>query len=403
VQFDVPLEIKELGYLFVYLSYDNNQSTLYLYYDDFKITVDESPLIQVNNYYPFGMVSNTWLREGEQNNANLFQGKELISQTGWHDFGSRMYWADIGRWMAIDPEKQFISPYLAMANAPVMGVDPDGKFFWFALPLIAKLAVGGAALFGTGNLVAKASNGEINNFGDALGAFGSGALAGAAIGVGIGLGLGVPVLNTVIKGAGWMYAGSTGMSVVSGLGNGLINGDWTRLENTGKILLGNFNLDENRNFLEQTWEGISRFSWELPQTAIGYSLTQVRNTTGGVDRVDFFGGATFATSENNGGNRGWGISLGNFINMSIPDQITGSFKERILSDPLFMHEYGHRFDSHLFGLGYLPFIGVPSLYFAINKEDGWTERRANRHAADYFGRHFGIDWSPFSHKYPLKK
>jgi len=129
IQFDAPLEVKELGYLFVYLSYDNNQSSLYLYFDDLKVVVDESPLIQVNNYYPFGMVSNTWLREGEQQNANLFQGKELISQTGWHDFGSRMYWADLGRWFSTDPQKQFSSPYVGMGNMPVVGTDPNGEVF----------------------------------------------------------------------------------------------------------------------------------------------------------------------------------------------------------------------------------------------------------------------------------
>ena len=162
VQFDAPLEVKELGYLFVYLSYDNNQSAYYLYFDDLRVVVEESPLIQVNNYYPFGMlvrrsldeggVSATWLREGEIQNANLFQGKELISQTGClpavalaeagHDFGSRMYWADLGRWFATDPQKQFSSPYVGMGNMPTIAVDPDGQFAWF-IPVIAGALVGG--------------------------------------------------------------------------------------------------------------------------------------------------------------------------------------------------------------------------------------------------------------------
>lgn len=69
--------------LFVYLSGachgasagDNNNTNLHLYFDDFKITHQESPVIQVNNYYPFGMVSNTWLREGEINNATCSRVK----------------------------------------------------------------------------------------------------------------------------------------------------------------------------------------------------------------------------------------------------------------------------------------------------------------------------------------
>ena len=84
------ISAQELGYVFIYLSYDNATGGD-VYFDDLKITVQESPVIEVSNYYPFGMVSYTWLRPGETDNAYLFQGKELIAQTGWHDFGSRMY------------------------------------------------------------------------------------------------------------------------------------------------------------------------------------------------------------------------------------------------------------------------------------------------------------------------
>ncbi|MCA6380528.1 MAG: hypothetical protein IM613_02595 [Cytophagales bacterium] len=117
----------ELGYVFIYLSYDNDTGGD-VFFDDLKITVKESPVIQVNNYYPFGMQSYTWIREGETDNAYLFQGKELIAQTGWHDFGSRMYYGDLGRWFATDPQKQFSSPYTAMGNIPNMSVDPNGEF-----------------------------------------------------------------------------------------------------------------------------------------------------------------------------------------------------------------------------------------------------------------------------------
>ncbi|MFO0451263.1 MAG: RHS repeat-associated core domain-containing protein, partial [Pseudomonadota bacterium] len=41
---------------------------------------------------------------------------------------------------APDPQNQFGSPYLAMGNMPTMGVDPDGEFFWAALPIAIKIA-----------------------------------------------------------------------------------------------------------------------------------------------------------------------------------------------------------------------------------------------------------------------
>lgn len=122
----------EIGYIYLYLTYENTNTNAgaEVYFDDFKITVQESPVIQVNNYYPFGLRSYTWLRGGETDNAFLFQGKELLAQTGWHDFGSRMYAAELGRWFATDPQQQFSSPYLAMGNMPMMGTDPNGEFFF---------------------------------------------------------------------------------------------------------------------------------------------------------------------------------------------------------------------------------------------------------------------------------
>ncbi|MFM8744013.1 MAG: RHS repeat domain-containing protein, partial [Cytophagales bacterium] len=182
----------EVGYVFIYLSYDNAAGGD-VFFDDLKITVQESPVIQVNNYYPFGLQSYTWLREGETDNAYLYQGKELIAQTGWHDFGSRMYYADLGRWFATDPQKQFGSPYLAMGNIPTMGVDPDGEFAF--LPLLASLAMGalkGAVISGVTTMISNGLHGRSWDSG-----LGQSLLAGA-IGGGIAGGLGY--VGSSIKG-----------------------------------------------------------------------------------------------------------------------------------------------------------------------------------------------------------
>ena len=63
--------------------------------------------------------------------------------------------------------------------------------------------------------------------------------------------------------------------------------------------------------------------------------------------------------------------------------------------PVIMHEYGHSFDSQLFGFTYLFAVGIPSALGA-----DWTELRANRYAARYFGRRFGVNWSRFEKEYP---
>jgi len=216
------------------------------------------------------------------------------------------------RWTSNDPAGQFNNGYLAMGNNPVMYVDPDGEFIFAAVAV-------SAFVFGTTNLIVQDQNGEIDNFGDAVEAFGAGAIAGAAIATGVQLGLAVPILAPVIKGAGIAYGFTAGTGIVLGVGEGISTGDWNALGNTGKLLAGNFYLDGNRNFFGQTWQGISRFSWELVQTTAGHGFSQFRNMAGLIDRVDYFGGATFATSEYRDASLTPfnGLSLGDFININI--------------------------------------------------------------------------------------
>lgn len=126
--------------------------------------------------------------------------------------------------------------------------------------------------------------------------------------------------------------------------------------------------------------------------------------SGKTDRVDYLGGATFSTHEYGNGP---GVSLGNYINVNNTGIVSGNFDDYILTDPTYMHEYGHYIDSQRYGLTYLFEIGVPSLKSAARHgtyqaPDGYhnaehrsfrTEKRANNNAKDYFSKHFGIDWN----------
>jgi hypothetical protein len=64
----------------------------------------------------------------------------------------------------------------------------------------------------------------------------------------------------------------------------------------------------------------TRHTWEMLQSLGGQGYTQIMNMTGNMDRVDYFGGATFATNENVSTRKG--VSLGNYININIHDEIT---------------------------------------------------------------------------------
>ncbi|AZQ63926.1 hypothetical protein EI427_17345 [Flammeovirga pectinis] len=48
-------------------------------------------------------------------------------ETEFNSFQARMYDPVIGRWMSVDPARQYASGYVGMGNNPVMGLDPDGR------------------------------------------------------------------------------------------------------------------------------------------------------------------------------------------------------------------------------------------------------------------------------------
>ncbi len=187
---------------------------------------------------------------------------------------------------------------------------------------------------------------------------------------------------------------------------------WSATNKAWRIDMGSFKTDSDKTVLDRVIQFVSRWTWELPQTLAGKVASHSRNLLGEVDRVDYFGGATFVINENSLHNQGF--SLGNYINIDISDQLKGNFEQELLSIPMFMHEYGHYIDSQKWGPLYLFAIGIPSLRSAAKSGNVagykhyrfWTERRANRNAAKYFSK-YGIDWSIYennnnkSYNYPL--
>ena len=172
------------------------------------------------------------------------------------------------------------------------------------------------------------------------------------------------------------------------------------------LLYGLTYLDEN--FFTGVMQGVSRFTWEYPQTMVGYTYNQAYNMVKTVERVDYLDGATYMTDSNSGHENG--VTLGNFISIKNKNIINRGFEEYVMQSQLYMHEYGHYIDNHLWGPTYLLCIGVPSLYSArkgkntfyfpvtINgliqnvepighvHNDFWTEKRANRRAWKHFHR-----------------
>ncbi|WP_317126952.1 RHS repeat-associated core domain-containing protein, partial [Chitinophaga rhizosphaerae] len=119
--------------------YTSNETQQDVFFDNVTVALAGTPVLEETHYYPFGLTM-AGLSEkqviGKFNNFK-FNGKEL--QTGeftsgpgleMYDYGARFYDVQVGRWNVYDPKLQYASPYVAMGNRPINGIDFDGKYFW---------------------------------------------------------------------------------------------------------------------------------------------------------------------------------------------------------------------------------------------------------------------------------
>ena len=110
-------------------------------------TVDQSEILQVEHYYPFGM-SFSGLSTPQVGPQHKFKynGKELEDEfeLNLYDFSARLYDPALGRWHVLDPKADIPnlithSPYHYSYNNPILYVDPDGENPLRAVLAAAKL------------------------------------------------------------------------------------------------------------------------------------------------------------------------------------------------------------------------------------------------------------------------
>ncbi|HMW36443.1 MAG TPA: RHS repeat-associated core domain-containing protein [bacterium] len=277
------------------------------------------------DYAPYGAIIRT---SGSPNIAYQFTGQEYDSTSGLWNYKARMYDAELGVFYAVDPAGQFGSAYIynndEYAQNNVTSQKDSVEINEMASPFLY-----------TGNNPVRYvdRNGELFIIDD------------YAIGFVKGLAKGKNPFKT-----GWKHAQNSAL-----IWGGLFQGSPTQI--------------------------LSRFTWELPQTVVGFTGAHGTNMFGNVKSVKYYDGATVIRT----GSKGyWGITLGSYI--------IGSREMKVgigtsLGHQLFMHEYGHYLQSQRNGPLYLTKYGIPSLAnaaFGSNHNKYWTETDANRRAERYF-------------------
>ncbi|MBY0435940.1 MAG: hypothetical protein K2U26_17755, partial [Cyclobacteriaceae bacterium] len=124
------ITVKEAGYVFVYLSYED-LSNNFVQFDDFKIVHTKSNLIQGSEYYAYGMqTASSWTRENATGNQFLYNGgTELNALTSLYDLEYRNFDPVLGRMHQVDPladKYGSINPYNFALGNPAYFNDPSG-------------------------------------------------------------------------------------------------------------------------------------------------------------------------------------------------------------------------------------------------------------------------------------
>ena len=102
-----------------------------VFFDDLKVAHTKSPIVQQDDYYPFGLTFNSYHSENSVPNRWKFQGQEHVDDLGlnWDSFKWRNHQPDIGRFFNVDPlasDYVYNSPYAFSENKVTNHIELEG-------------------------------------------------------------------------------------------------------------------------------------------------------------------------------------------------------------------------------------------------------------------------------------
>ena len=346
------------GFLYIYSS---NESPVNVFFDDITVVHRTGPLLQESAFYPFGMEITPLSSYAAIKTPNQkdYQRNELDEEFGvdLHYFDARMYDAQVGRFMGVDP---VMESYLKTNgfhynfNNPLSFVDPDGRE---PISLAIAFKIGMKALFKFGKkVVAKSVSGASKGISKVASktwsnlSFKSG-WAGAGKSAGAYAGGGINVYNNwdKVKKSPWKLltyfaSGAAGSSVVGSYGDGgLFSGQFGAaavgfgVTGAGNVLTEADNWSK-MNITDFTKVFAKGGSTALTGAAIGKSFSSA--FTGGASSLFSLNKVLYGTAESFSYSYGshdgpinigqiFGYAAGGFISSGLGDLTKGVLKNQI--------------------------------------------------------------------------
>lgn len=102
-----------------------------------RVVIDDDLTFKAG--YRYGLYGEQVATDGDTSLLRyLYTGQELDRETGLYNYNARLYDPQLRRFYSIDPEQQFASPYVYVADNPLTYKDPSGR----ALSLLAVVVIG---------------------------------------------------------------------------------------------------------------------------------------------------------------------------------------------------------------------------------------------------------------------